>query len=46
MGMFEFVRLERELKNAVGRKIDMVSYDALHPLLKDIILKEQKLIYG
>lgn len=46
MSFFGFIGLENELAEAVGRKIDLVTYDSLHPLLKDIILSEQKLIYG
>ncbi len=47
MSFFGFVRLERELKEAVQRKIDLVTYNSLNPLLEDIILSEQKpILYG
>ena len=45
-GFFEFVGLEMELEKAAKRKIDLLTFNSVHPLLKDIILKEQKLIYG
>ena len=45
MGMFKFVALERRLGEALGRKVDLISYKALHPLLKDRILNEQVSIY-
>ena len=45
MGIFKFIALERRLGEALGRKVDLVSYKALHPLLKDRILEEQIPIY-
>jgi len=41
---FDFIDLELELGEALGKKVDLVTYDSLHHLLKDIILSEQKLI--
>ncbi|MFZ3074204.1 MAG: nucleotidyltransferase family protein [Minisyncoccales bacterium] len=43
---FEFIGLEMELEKAAKRKIDLLTFNSIHPLLKDIILKEQKPIYG
>jgi len=40
-GLFEFVGLQQELEETLGRKVDLVTYDSLHPLLKDRILAEQ-----
>lgn len=40
-GIFEFVGLQQELEQVLGKKTDLVTYDSLHPLLKDRILKEQ-----
>lgn len=34
--------LKIELEEKLDRKVDILTYDAIHPLLKDIILREQK----
>lgn len=39
---FDFIGLELELEDALGKKVDLVTYDSLHHLLRDIILNEQK----
>ena len=33
-GMFAYVRLKRELEDALKRKVDLVTYRSVHPLLK------------
>ncbi len=43
--LLDFVRLEFRLGEKIGKKVDLVEYDAIKPFLKDIILKEQKIIY-
>ncbi len=45
MSLLDFVGLKLDLEEKLGRKVDLVEYAAIHPLLKDSILKEQKLIY-
>lgn len=40
-GLFEFVGLQSRLEEALKKKVDLVEYDSLHPLLKDRILAEQ-----
>lgn len=40
-GLFEFAGLEQQLGEALGRKVDLVTYKSLHPLLKERILAEQ-----
>ena len=35
------VKIERELKENVGKKIDLLTYRGIHPLLKKRILKEE-----
>lgn len=40
-GLFEFVGLEIKLKEALGKEVDLVTYNSLHPLLRDKILSEQ-----
>jgi uncharacterized protein len=39
--LFELVRFERELKHIIRRKIDLVTYGSIHPLLKRSILKDE-----
>ena len=40
IGMFEFVRLQRELGARIGRKVELVTHAALKPQLRDRILAE------
>ena len=42
--LFDLVRLEAELENILQRKVDIITYNSLHPLLKDQILQEQVVI--
>ena len=42
--LLDLVGLKLELEASLGRKVDVLTYDSLHPLLKDIILEEQKAI--
>jgi len=41
MSYFEIIQLEEKLKNALNRKIDLVTYKSIHPLLKEKILNEE-----
>ena len=43
--LLDMVALKFEMEDRLGRKIDIVSYGGINPLLKDTILKEQKVIY-
>lgn len=43
--LLDLVRLQFALEEKLGRKVDLLTYGSIHPLLKDIILKEQKVIY-
>lgn len=43
--LLDLVGLKLELEDELGRDVDVVSYGGIHPLLKSIILKEQKVIY-
>jgi hypothetical protein len=44
-GLFEFFGLQDKLEKTVGRKVDLVTERALHPLLKENILKDLRVIY-
>ncbi|MEK7146929.1 MAG: nucleotidyltransferase family protein [Patescibacteria group bacterium] len=43
--LLDLVRLQFELKKILGRKVDLLTYGGINHFLKDIILKEQKVIY-
>lgn len=40
-GLFEFAGLQFKLEDALEKKVDLVEYESLHPLLRDRILAEQ-----
>jgi predicted nucleotidyltransferase len=40
------VRLERELGEALGRKVDLLTEAALSPYLRERILNEMRVVYG
>ncbi len=39
--LLDLVRLERELSEKLGRKVDVVTYNSISPYLKEQILKEE-----
>jgi len=43
--LFDLIDLKFKLEDILKRKVDVLTYNSLHPLLKDIILNEQKIIY-
>jgi len=40
VGLFEFIRLRNDLSALLGMEVDLGTPDALHPALKEDILKE------
>ena len=40
IGLFEFVRLQRQLGELIGHRVDLVTPAALKPQLRDRILRE------
>jgi len=40
--LLDLAGLKIELEETLGRRVDVLTYNSLHPLLKDRILKEQK----
>jgi len=42
--LLDLVGLKIELKELLGRKVDVLTYDSLHPFLKENILSEQEVI--
>ncbi|MBM3209157.1 hypothetical protein FJZ40_02590 [Candidatus Shapirobacteria bacterium] len=43
--LLDLVGLKLELEDVLKTRVDVLTYDAIHPLLKNIILNEQKIIY-
>ena len=42
--LLDLAGLKIDLEELLGEKVDVLTYDSLHPLLKDRILGEQKVI--
>ena len=38
---FDLIELEEQLQEKLGRKVDLLTYKSIHPLLKQQILKEE-----
>jgi len=45
ISLLDLVRLELDLGDKLGKKVDLLTYSSIHPLVKDYILNEQKVIY-
>ncbi|RLG15171.1 hypothetical protein DRN69_03510 [Candidatus Pacearchaeota archaeon] len=43
--LLDLVGVKLELENKLKKKVDLLTYKSIHPLLKDIILKEEVRIY-
>ena len=43
-GFFDFVDLQLELEDKLGKKVDLIEYNAIKPRLKQYILNEQMVI--
>lgn len=41
ISLLDFVEFKLEIEEKLGRKVDLVEYSEIKPLLKDIILREQ-----
>jgi predicted nucleotidyltransferase len=41
LSLLDFIRIKREIEEALGRDVDLVEYDAIKPSLRDRILAEQ-----
>ncbi|MCK5688103.1 nucleotidyltransferase family protein [Myxococcota bacterium] len=44
-GLLALVKLERELSEAMGRKVDLLTEQAISPHLRERILKERQVLY-
>ncbi len=43
--LFDLGGLKIDLEEKLGKKVDIITYDGIHPMLKEQILKDQKIIY-
>ncbi len=41
IGLFDFVGLQQELQEILGRKVDLVEYETIKPHIKERILAEE-----
>lgn len=46
IGFFEFVRLQRRLSEIVGKKVDLLTTEAISKFFKEKVIKEAELVYG
>lgn len=46
ISLLKFVQIKNKLEDVLGKKIDLVEYNALKPRLKERILSEEVRIYG
>lgn len=46
IGFFEFVRLQRRLGDFIGKKVDLLTPEAISKFFRDKVIKEAELIYG
>jgi predicted nucleotidyltransferase len=44
--LLAMVRLERELSEALGRKVDLLTEAAISPYMRERVLKELQVVYG
>ena len=45
LSLLDVARINRELEEALGRKVDLVEYDAIKPVIRQRILAEEVAIY-
>lgn len=41
LSLLDVVRINRELEEALGRKVDLVEYEAIKPVIRERILNEE-----
>ena len=45
-GLLALVRLERELSEVLGRKVDLLTKAAISPYMRERVLRELRVVYG
>lgn len=43
--LFDLSRLELELEKTLGKEVDVVTYNSLHPLIREQVMKEEVASY-
>jgi hypothetical protein len=43
--LFDLIGLEIDLEETLKRKVDVLTYDSIHPRLRDYVLSEQEVFY-
>jgi predicted nucleotidyltransferase len=43
--LLDLIGLKLELEESLGKDVDVLTYDSVHPLLRETILNEQEVIY-
>lgn len=43
--LLDLIALEQELSDILNRKVDVLTYDSIHPLLKNTIMNEQEIFH-
>lgn len=46
IGLFEFVRLQRRLSDFIGKKVDLLTPEAISKFFKEKVTKEAEIVYG
>lgn len=41
VSLLQVIAIENELQDKIGKKVDVVEYEALHPLIKKSVLSEE-----
>jgi predicted nucleotidyltransferase len=44
--LFELARMERELSEKIGIKVDLLTMNSISPYIRDTVKKEMKVVYG
>lgn len=46
IGLFDYSRIQIDLEEMIGKKVDLVSKRGLKPLIRDTVLSEAEIIYA
>lgn len=44
-GLLEFIRLEDKFVEVLGKKVDLATEESLHPLIRENVLSDLKILY-
>src|SRR3989344_8019941 len=46
IGFFEFVRIQRRLSDFIGKRVDLLTPEAVSKFFREKVIKEAELVYG